>query len=109
MRARSSTDVPFERTETRSPVAIPRRSASADRERDLAPGALELELGNALDVVAGEQRPVAEEAEGSHEMVGPDRLGLRRRRLLRGLGGATYGARAGSGARSPTVERSRPS
>ena len=35
-RARSSTDVPFERSETRSPVAIPRRSASRRRQRDLA-------------------------------------------------------------------------
>ena len=70
-----------------------RRSVGADRdgiasrdlaalrvvvgELDLGCGALELELGDPLDGRAGEERPVAEQAERSEEVLG--RSSLRRR------------------------------
>ena len=61
MRARSSTDVPFEETVTVAPLRIPRalRVGSA-RELDLGVRALELQLGRAVDGGAGEERPVGD-------------------------------------------------
>ena len=49
MRARSSTEVPFDRTFTGSPLEIPRRSASSGASSTSAARALELQLGHALD------------------------------------------------------------
>ena len=66
-RAQLRRDVPFERTLTASPVAIPRRSASSGESSTSARRPLELELGDALDrgpeksgaVADAARRPVA--------------------------------------------------
>ncbi len=110
-RARSSTEVPFERTETRSPLAIPRRSASPADEADLALGPLELELGHALDLVAGEERAVAQEPERSDEVAPPGASAAgdapleRSRRRLRAR--RTARARAAGPARRASRARAR--
>ena len=69
-RARSSTEVPFERTRTASPRRErARRSASAGRELELRLGPLELQLGDALDLRPGEERPVAQQAQLAEEVL----------------------------------------
>ena len=68
-RARSSTEVPFERTTTVSPVAIPRRSASAADSSSSRSGRWNWSSGTRSTCGPGEERPVAEEPELADEVL----------------------------------------
>ena len=72
-------------------------------ELDLRLGPLELQLGDALDGRTGEERPVALEAQRAEEVLRRLSLGGAGRARTAAGSGATYGARSGSGARSPTA------
>ncbi len=63
IRARSSTDVPFDETVTVCAVADPARLRVLARDLHVAARPLELQLRRALDGGAGEERSVGDEAE----------------------------------------------
>ena len=99
-RARSSTEVPFERTRDavagRDPAALGVRR----RELDLGLRPQELKLADPLDGGAGEERAVAVEPQLADEaLVGADGSGAGAGVV--GASGAAYGFRAGSGAWRP--------
>ena len=107
-RARSSTEVPFERTDDR--VAgldrAPRRVGGGELELGRRP--LERELADALDERAREERPVADEPELAEEVLA-GRLRARAARRASGAGaGASYGVRSGSPAVPFSSEPSTP-
>ena len=115
-RARSSTEVPFERTTTASPVAIAAPlGVVRPTARPRRSGRWKCELGDALDGGPGEERPVADAAGARRRSARRRASAAVRRRRRRGLGrcvrraapAAARARRARRGSRPPKMRSRR--